>query len=101
MSADASNYDLQNVECQPLIPSCKISSRSPRFAKRAITNLSVVLRRCWCLQKPAPAYGLTHGYVTILSESQGCELSNIVLILLLRHNARESSIHSACNCACF
>jgi len=26
MSADASNYDLQNVECQSLTPSCKISS---------------------------------------------------------------------------
>jgi len=33
MSADASNYDLQNVECQSLIPICKISSRSPRFTK--------------------------------------------------------------------
>jgi len=34
------NYDLQNVECQSLIPSCKISSRSPRFAKRTIMDLS-------------------------------------------------------------
>jgi len=40
MSADASNYDLQNVEWQSLILSCTISSRSQRFAKRAITNLS-------------------------------------------------------------
>jgi len=31
MLADISNYDLQNVECQSLIPSCKISSRSPRL----------------------------------------------------------------------
>jgi len=45
MSADASNYDLQNVECHSLTPSCKISSRSPRFAKGAITNLSGVFRR--------------------------------------------------------
>jgi len=45
MSADASNYDLQNVECQSLIPNCKISSRSPRFAKKAITNLNDVLMR--------------------------------------------------------
>jgi len=43
MSADASNHDLQNVECQSLLPSCKISSRSPTFAKRAITNVSDVL----------------------------------------------------------
>jgi len=49
MSADASNYNLQNVECQPHIPSCKISSRSPRFAKGAVMNLSDVLRRRWCL----------------------------------------------------
>jgi len=52
-SADASNYDLQNVECQSLIPSFKISSRSPRFAKRAVTNLSDVLRRRLCLHYPA------------------------------------------------
>jgi len=45
MSADAGNYDLQNVECQSLILSCKISSRSPRFAKRAIANLSDVLKQ--------------------------------------------------------
>jgi len=77
MSADACNYDLQNVS------SCKISSRSPRFAKRAITNLSDVLRRRLCLQQPAPACGstLTHGCVTMLSDSQGCELSHFVLIL--------------------
>jgi len=40
MSADASNYDLQNVECQSLLPCCKISSRSQRFVKRAIANFS-------------------------------------------------------------
>jgi len=65
MSADASNYDLQNLECQSLIPSCKISSRWPRFAKKAITNLSDVLRRHLCLQQLAPACGLTHGCVTM------------------------------------
>jgi len=46
MSADASNYNLQNVECH-----CQISSRSPRFAKRAIMNLSDVSRRSFCLQQ--------------------------------------------------
>jgi len=50
MSADASNYDLQNVECQSLTPSCKIWSRSPRFAKGA-SNASDVLRRHLCLQQ--------------------------------------------------
>jgi len=54
MSADASNYDLQNVECQSLLPCCKISSRSPKFPKEAITNLSDVLRCRLCLQHPAP-----------------------------------------------
>jgi len=39
MSADASNYDLQNVECKSLMPSCKIS-RSPRFAKGATSLVS-------------------------------------------------------------
>jgi len=53
MSTDASNYDLQNVECQSLIPSSKILSRSPRFTKRAITNISDVFRRRLCLRQPA------------------------------------------------
>jgi len=55
MSADATDHDLQNVECQLLIPSCKISSISPRFAKGAITKLSYVSRSRLCLQQPAPA----------------------------------------------
>jgi len=46
MSADASNYNLQKVEYR-----CEISSRSPRFAKRAIINLSDVSRRSFCLQQ--------------------------------------------------
>jgi len=46
MSADANNYNLQNVECL-----CEISSRSPRFAKREIMNLSDVSRRSFCLQQ--------------------------------------------------
>jgi len=43
MSADANNYDLQNVECQSLTPNGKFSTRSPRFANRAITNVSDIL----------------------------------------------------------
>jgi len=81
MSVDASNYDLQNAECKSLIPSCRISSRSSIFAKGAITNLSDVLRQRLCLQQPAPACALTDGCVTMLSDSQGCELSHFVLIL--------------------
>ena len=46
MSADAINYDSQNVEFQSLIPSSKILSITPRFARGAITNISDVLRRC-------------------------------------------------------
>jgi len=81
MSADASNYDLQNVECQSLIHSCKISSRSPSLAKEAVMNLSDVLRRRLCLQQPAPACASTDGCVTMLSDSQACELSHFVPIL--------------------
>jgi len=81
MSADDSNYDSRNVECQSLTPSCKISSSSPRIAKGAITNISDVLKRRLCLQQPAPACGLTDGYVIMLSDSQACELSHFVLIL--------------------
>jgi len=101
MSADDSNYDLRNVECQSLTPSCKISSRSPRFAKGAIANISDVLRRRLCLQQPAPVCGLTDVCVTTFSDSQACELSHFVLIVQLCHNGRESSIHSTCNCALF
>jgi len=78
MLANTSNYDLQNVECQSLIPSCKISSKSPGFAKRTIMNLSDVWNRRLCLQQPASACGLTHGCVTVLSDSQGCELFHFV-----------------------
>ena len=51
MSADANNYDLHNVECHSLLPSCNISLRPPRFAKRAITNISDILRRHLCLEQ--------------------------------------------------
>jgi len=81
MLADTSNYDLQNVECQSLIPNCKISSKSSRFVKRTIMNLGDVLISRLCLQQPVPACGLTHGCVTMLSDSQGCELFHFVLIL--------------------
>jgi len=36
------DYASQNVECRSLIPSSKILSKSPRFANRAITNISDV-----------------------------------------------------------
>jgi len=75
------NYDVRNVECQLLIPSCKISSRSPRLAKGAITNFCDILRSRLCLQQPAPAYSLTDGCVTMLSDSQACELSHVSLSL--------------------
>jgi len=78
MSADAITiYEMSNAS--RWYPVEKL--RSPRFAKGAITNLSDVLRRHLCLQHPAPAYGLTDGCVTMLSDSQACELSHFVLIL--------------------
>ena len=46
---------------------------------------------------PAPAFGLTDSCVTKLSDSQGCKISDFALVLCLRHNGRESSIHSACS----
>jgi len=73
------NCNLKNVECQSLLPSCKISSKSPRFAKGAITNLSDVFRRRLCLQQPAPSCGLTYSCVTMLSDTQCCEISHFVL----------------------
>jgi len=76
MSGNVNNYNLQNVEND-----CEISSRSPRFAKLAIMNLSDVSRKSFCLQQKAPACGLIHGCVTTLSECQGCELSDFPIIL--------------------
>jgi len=55
LSEDANNYYLQNVECH-----CEISSRSPKFAKRAIMNLTDVSKRCFCPQQKVPACDLTH-----------------------------------------
>jgi len=95
MSTDANNYDLHNVECQRLLPGCQISSRSPRFAKRTVTNIGYVLRRSFCLQQSAPACGLTDGGITTLSDSQGCDLCNFALILWSRHN-RTVIQHSQC-----
>jgi len=80
LSTDANNYDLQNVECHRLIPGCGISSRSPKFAKGVVTNLSYVFRWSFCLQQSAPACGLTHGCVTMRSDSQGCELSDFAIM---------------------
>jgi len=59
MSADTNNYNLQNVKCQRVEPSCEISSRSPRYAKRAVTNFSDILRQrfCQCLQQSAATQG--------------------------------------------
>jgi len=79
MLANTSNYDLQNVKCQSLIPSSKISSKSPRFEKRTIMNLSDVLNRRLCLQQPVPACGFTHGCVTMLSDSQDANFSTSFL----------------------
>jgi len=44
ISAHANNYDLENIECHSLLPSCEIWSTSPRFANRAVANLH------WCFQ---------------------------------------------------
>jgi len=38
-----------------------------------------VSRRNLCLQQSAPAFGLTHSCVTMLTDSQGCELSYLRL----------------------
>ena len=46
-------------------PRCKISSTSVRFVKRAVTNISDILKRTFCLRNSAPACCLTDGCVTI------------------------------------
>jgi len=68
MSADPNNYDLQNVQCQSLVPSCKVS-RSP---KRAVANLTDILGvACGCVQQWPPACDVVHGCETMFSGGTG------------------------------
>jgi len=51
-----------------------------------------------------PPCGLTHGCVTTLSESQGCELSDFLSFYSHGKMRHESSVHSAYRvlyCGCF
>jgi len=34
---------IENVECQSLAPSCEVSLRAPRFVKRAVSLLTLVM----------------------------------------------------------
>jgi len=97
MSADANNYDLQNVECQQLLPSYEISSRSPRFTKRAVTNLSDVLRRSFCFALAVPACFL----LTVASQCfQIARVANFPTWLSFYScvtTGRESSVFGECS----
>jgi len=81
ISAGGNIYDLQNVECQRLVPNCEILSRSPRLAKRSVTNLSDVFKVELLSSAINVACGLTRGYVTMLSESQVCDLTFTVHVV--------------------
>ena len=98
MSADADDYDAQYVDCQRLLPTCEILWSSPRFTERVVTNLSYVLKRSFWLQQSAPACGITHGCVAMLSDSQGLQTFRFAPIV---HSCvvsgRESSVHSECS----
>jgi len=72
-----------------LLSSCEISSRSPWFAKRVVTNFSDVLTRNFCLHSQRPHAFFSDGCVTMLSVSQGCKLSDFAVTLWLRHNGTE------------
>jgi len=99
MSADSKNYNLQNVECQSLVPSWEISSRSPRFAKRAISNLGNVLNRPLYLQQISARVWFKSRLRHNTFRQPG--LPTFSFRFIVYHNRRESSIHSACNRACF
>jgi len=89
MSADASDYDLQNVECQSLLPSCKIPSRSQREQLRTIVfsnqrSYVVWLTGAWqCFQLARVANFPLRSHSTVASQWTGIQ-------------------HSQCmrNCAC-
>ena len=71
------------------------SHQDHQGSRRAIINQSDVSRRSFCRQAPACGCGLTHGCVTMLSECQGCELSDFPFCICVVMG-QESSVHSAC-----
>jgi len=82
-----------------LLPSCEISSRSPWFAKRVVTNLSDVSRRNFCLHSQRP-----HAFfLTAASQCfQLARFANFPTSLSLYSCVtmeRKSSVRSAC-CSC-
>ena len=97
ISEDVNNCNLQNVECQRLLPNCEISSRSHRFAKRAAMNLSDVSRRSFYLQQKVPACSLTHGCITIFQKTKVAIFPTSLSFYSCVTTGRESSVHSACS----
>ena len=104
MSADTDYYDLHNVECQRWLTSGEISSRSTRFTKRAVANLSDVFRVSFSLQQSAPTC------VRLMAASQCFQIATVTndfaLILYLHHNGKEwksiahsAWLHGICYCA--
>ena len=88
-SADVNNYNLQNVECRSLVPSCEISSRSPRFAKEAFANINDILRRSLCSvasNQRAPAAELT-------APSQCFQIARVANIQASSHSIVASQWH--------
>jgi len=79
-----------------LLPSCEISSRSPWFARRVVTNLSDVLRRNFCLHSQRP-----HVFF-LTAASQSFHLARVANFstLLSPYSCvamgRKSSVRSAC-----
>jgi len=47
------------------------------------TFISNVFKRNFCLQQQTPAYSLTHGCVTMLSNNQGCKCKRSYFALIL------------------
>jgi len=84
-----------------LLPSCEISSKSPRFANRAVANLSDVCRQSFCLQQSVPACGLTDVRVTMLSDTWDYKLSDFALFWSGFTIGRQFSVHSACSALTF
>jgi len=82
-----------------LLPSCEISSRSPWFAKRVVTNLSDVLRRIVCPHNQRPhAFFLTAASQCFqLARVANCPTSLSLYICVTM--GRKSSVRSACSIA--
>jgi len=81
---------------QWLLPSCKISSRSPQFAKRVVTNRSDVLRLNFFLHSQRPHEFFLTGVSQCIQLARVADLSTSFSLHVWVTMGRKSSVRSGC-----